>query len=415
MMTESALILAQMTLGVSAAIAVVALMRPLLRRLFGARAAYAAWATVPVVAIAPLLPQPSTALRIEVGALRLLTDSTIATEGAGTAGPDAIALLLAVYAAGVVVAIGSVVIGQKRFLRGLGPLRRRGAGLWRAASGASGPCLVGIWRPRIVVPADFASRYAPGERRLIVAHEREHRRQGDPFHNAVLVGLTCLQWFNPLVHLAAGRFRRDQELACDARVVRRFPGARRRYAEAMLKTQHPDLALPLGCTWQSRHPLEERIAMLHHALPGRLRRAAGTCAVAALIGAAAGSAWALQTPADGPTYANLTAPTYPTAADGSYPEGTVYLKVRVGADGKPRQVELARVVPTGLPASAERALVDSAIAAVQTWTFNPALRDARAVEGETVVPIRFSATEDAAAQTPADAGPALDTITVSRP
>ena len=80
-------------------------------------------------------------------------------------------------------------------------------------------------------------------------------------------------WFNPLVHLAAARFRFDQELACDAAVIARHPDSRRRYGAAMLKTQRAEFGLPMGCHWQSSHPLKERVAMLKQAPPSRPTRA----------------------------------------------------------------------------------------------------------------------------------------------
>lgn len=417
--TTMLLVLARTTLGLSAAITLVLLMRPLLRRWFGAQAAYALWAMVPLVAVAMLMPAPSTALQFEIGAM-----PAIATPGAASAGAAALPArlvpgLLIVHLTGLLLMIAWMAAGQRRFVRRLGGLTALGDGVWQSERSDVGPSLVGVWRPRIVVPADFDLRYRADERALILAHERAHRRHGDPAFNALLTALLCLQWFNPLVHLAAGRYRRDQELTCDARVLRRFPAERRRYAEAMLKTQQLDLTLPLGCTWQSPHPLEERIVMLQHALPGRLRRSLGSAAVAALILTTAGAAWAVQSAAIEPTYARLTPPAYPAAMDGVLPEGTVYLKVYIGVDGVPQRVDRQRVVPATLPASVEAALVESAIAAARTWTFNPAQRDGKAIAGEAIVPIRFSATEEPASApgTPADKAPAgaLDEITVRHP
>src|SRR5690606_182279 len=116
----------------------------------------------------------------------------------------------------------------------------------------AGPALVGAWRARIVLPADFERRYDTLERELILAHERVHLARGDAWVNAFVALLRSLNWFNPLVHLAAAKFRLDQELACDAAVIARFPRARRRYADAMLKVQlagqaWQELRLPVGC------------------------------------------------------------------------------------------------------------------------------------------------------------------------
>src|SRR3546814_1664118 len=110
--------------------------------------------------------------------------------------------------------------------------------------------MVGL-RARIVLPADFDVRYSADERALILAHERIHRARGDVAGNALMAALRCVYWFNPLLWIAADRFRRDQELACDATVVARHPHARRASGEAMVKTQLSAMPAPLAYHWRS--------------------------------------------------------------------------------------------------------------------------------------------------------------------
>src|SRR5690606_9403191 len=110
-------------------------------------------------------------------------------------------------------------------------------------------------RPRIVLPAGFEQRYSDRERQLVLLHERVHLRRGDIAINALLALLQCLYWFNPLLPLALRRCREDQELSCDERVIARGDGARRSYANAMLKTGLAESPLPVGCHWQDHHPL----------------------------------------------------------------------------------------------------------------------------------------------------------------
>src|SRR3546814_629662 len=97
--------------------------------------------------------------------------------------------------------------------------------------------MVGL-RARIVLPADFDARYSADERALILAHERIHRARGDVAGNALLAALRCVYWFNPLLWIAADRFRRDQELACDATVFTLHPHARRASREALGTPPH---------------------------------------------------------------------------------------------------------------------------------------------------------------------------------
>jgi hypothetical protein len=115
-----------------------------------------------------------------------------------------------------------------------------------------------------------------------------------------------LFWFNPLVHCGASRFRMDQELACDAAVIRSYPNSRRAYAEALLKTQLTDSSLPVGCHWHSAHPLKERIEMLKQSPASSLRRNLGRALVALASVLGGCLAWAAE-PTVAPTAASTSA------------------------------------------------------------------------------------------------------------
>src|SRR5690606_23093982 len=96
------------------------------------------------------------------------------------------------------------------------------------------------------------------------------------------------------LHAAARRFRHDQELACDQRVIARHPQSRRSYGEAMFKTQLAAGPLPLGCHWGYGHPLKERIAMLKQPIPTRARVLTGSALMLALSLGVGLTAWATQ-------------------------------------------------------------------------------------------------------------------------
>ncbi|MBW8847770.1 MAG: M56 family metallopeptidase [Burkholderiales bacterium] len=137
----------------------------------------------------------------------------------------------------------------------------------------SSPALVGLWRPRIALPADFERRFAPAERELIFAHEQVHRERLDNLWNLLACTLTALHWWNPLAWWAARRMRADQELACDAAVLASRPGDVADYSRALLAAH--DLTAhgaPLASRWGTAHPLVERIAMLNRLRPLNRRR-----------------------------------------------------------------------------------------------------------------------------------------------
>jgi hypothetical protein len=201
---------------------------------------------------------------------------------------------------------------QRTFVKGFGTLSGSRCVL-RAATSDGCPALVGVLRPKVILPADFDSRYTRLERLLVFAHERSHLRRGDPVWNACAALMRCLFWYNPLVHLAAGCFRADQELACDAAVMGAHPGSPRAYASAMLKTTLADSASLIVCHWHSVRHIKERILMLNRAIPGRTRRTCGQMLVV-LSGAVLGyAAWAAE-PATAPGSVTTTAHPGPGAA-----------------------------------------------------------------------------------------------------
>lgn len=293
--------------NVVAAVAVLAILalRPVVTRRYGARVAYALWAVAPLTVLASLLParrvvaEPATAvaaLAAQREALApLVTPEAVLPEAVRLAAPafDPAPWLLGLWALGVAASLGVLVWRQARFRRSLGVLRPEG-GVYRAEASGVGPAVVGALFPRIVAPADFEARFNADERRLVLAHEETHFRRGDPLVNGAVALARALCWFNPMVHVAAFYVRLDQELACDATVIARFPNDRRRYAEAMLKAGLAPMAAPLACYWPGRsaHPMKQRIAMLKAMPTGR--RTAGLLAVAALSLSAGVAAWAAQ-------------------------------------------------------------------------------------------------------------------------
>lgn len=291
--------LIETTLAASAALLLVLLLRRPVRHGLGASAAYALWLCVPAAVAAVLLPAHQDPMQWAVavpGASLLPVQPGAAISSAdGSLGT----LLLVAWFAGALVAAARFWRQQRRFMRGLGVLADRGDGLFVAQNREGLPAVIGVLRPRIVVPADFDRRYSAEERALVLRHERTHIARGDLPANLLAASLRCLHWFNPLVHYALRRYRLDQELACDERVVARHPHARRAYGEAMLKTQLDGLPLPVGCHWPAHHPLKERIAMLKRPTPSARHWIATALLVGASVAATAYGAWAAQ-PAPAP-------------------------------------------------------------------------------------------------------------------
>lgn len=262
----------------SAGIVLLWALRPLLRRL-GAGPIYAAWLLVPLMLLTPALPRPAQ----EPVRLALQAALGTAPAGAVAAAPAATPLqpLLWLWLGGAALVLAVQAWRQWRLAR-LGAVLPAG----------SSPALVGLLRPRIALPADFQARFSPAERALILAHEQVHRERLDNLWNLVGAALAALHWWNPLAWWALRRMHADQELACDAAVLRQRPEARAAYTQALLAAHGLRApAAPLASRWGSVHPIVERIAMLKSPRPSTRRKGA---ALAALLLGLAGGAYALQ-------------------------------------------------------------------------------------------------------------------------
>lgn len=293
-------LLASATIVSSGGIVLTALVRKPFRRHFGPGLAYVLWLIVPIALLVLLLPAPRTGLKPALGvpiSVSSLTAQMFPSSVAAAPvmqGPDWSLWLFCFWALGVFLFCWGLTSQQRRFIASLGTMSEAGGAGFFTADSTSGPVVIGILRPRIVVPSDFATRYELRERELILAHERMHIRRGDLLTNAACALARCIFWFNPLIHIAARLIRFDQELACDAAVMRNHPRARKLYAGAMLSTQLADGALPLGCYWPATHPLKERVRALNQPPTRGLRGVIGRMLVGACVLLAGYGTWAQQ-------------------------------------------------------------------------------------------------------------------------
>ncbi|PTT87675.1 hypothetical protein DBR42_11220, partial [Pelomonas sp. HMWF004] len=218
----------------------------------------------------------------------------------------------------------------------------------------------------------------------IVAHEAAHARRLDNLARLLATVLAALAWFNPLAWVALAALRHDQELACDAAVMRRYPGSWRRYGLAMLKLDGAQSLPPAASAWQSRHPLKERIMMLTKIAPSARARHAARAALVLSAVLGFGAVQALNTSPPGATQPTarhselsdtsaqrskvaeacptMPLPHGPPAAllKGEY---LADVKFRVGQDGRPDAVTV----------QGDPRLVDMIKKTVQAYSCKPAL------------------------------------------
>ncbi|MEP6670226.1 MAG: M56 family metallopeptidase [Chthoniobacter sp.] len=126
--------------------------------------------------------------------------------------------------------------------------------------------LVGIWRPRILLPREWVAVLDDDELRHVLLHELGHARRCDLAVQWLFALAQCFHWFNPLVWLVARWARADAELACDAWVLAHSAeGERERYGDTLLKTSQL-FRSPISIS-----PVAIGMAASRHALVSRVR------------------------------------------------------------------------------------------------------------------------------------------------
>lgn len=280
---------------------VLAIRRPV-ARLWGAHHAYALWALPALRMLLPAIPgwtplyvpvaqskpegDMALALMTPADAARYSEPLPAATLQIGEVGlvPDWSALLLGLWA------VGAVVFLAAQWRRHAGFIARALHSSERltmvgeidviVSAHVPGPMAAGIFKRRILLPADFLSRYSPAERRLALLHEGAHHDRRDLAANMAGLLVLATHWWNPIAHVAWRAFRADQELACDATVLAGSDGeTRAAYAGAVLKSAC--VATPVAaCAMNHKNQLKERFAMMKDRNFGALRRLAGGLLVA---------------------------------------------------------------------------------------------------------------------------------------
>ncbi|MFA6230207.1 MAG: M56 family metallopeptidase [Rhodanobacter sp.] len=308
-------------LSFTVAVLLVAALRKPCRHLFGTERAFQLWLLPPLAMLVSQMPHAAAAGDGALPSLVYVITSVVSAPQTHVDSSLAVnwrAGVVLVWCVGMLVTLLIALLAQRRYRRQLAGAEVMSdcSSRWpvlRAISAEVGPALVGAWRSRIVLPADFESRYDATEQMLILAHEAAHARRRDGWWCLLAQFVAAIVWFHPLAWWALGALRHDQELACDAAVLREHGNRRFSYANAMLKTQAAGLALPIGCAWSPRHPITERIAMLKQSPSSHLQARLGLIAGFVLATIVTGAVYAASRPA-----IPVAATPSPAAAAGEY-------------------------------------------------------------------------------------------------
>src|SRR5690554_5011212 len=267
--------------------AVLVLRRPV-GRWFGPQLAYALWALPflrllmpPIVlpaTLAPVKAEQPTALAASDPAAGFLLPHAASTEQAPVAAVEwsESAPVAASLWAGVALAflawrfvtyhrMRRVLLAEARPVGEIGKVRLV------EAPAVSAPVAFGVLDKVIALPPLFMAQTDRAARDLAIEHEFAHHRGHDLLANMAAQLLLALHWFNPLAWYGWRAMRRDQEAACDARVLAgRGREERLRYAALIARIATGPrplafkgaLAAPMACPVLGERSIVHRLRSL---------------------------------------------------------------------------------------------------------------------------------------------------------
>ena len=293
---------------------VLVLRRPI-GRFFGPQLAYALWALPflrlllpPIVLPATLAPQPAgtaatpaatwtpAALDSPVEAARM--DATVMPAPVAPTWEwgDLVAPTISLWAGVALAFLAWRVVTYRRMraelLRDARPVGEIGRIRLVETPALAAPVAFGVLDKVIGLPPLFMAQPDIAARDLAIAHEAAHHDGRDLLANFAAQALLALHWFNPLAWYGWRAMRRDQEAACDARVLAgKGREDRIRYAALIAGIAtgprsiafRGALAAPMACPVLGERSIVHRLRSLSMSETSRRRRWLGR----SLIGASA--------------------------------------------------------------------------------------------------------------------------------
>jgi TonB family protein len=272
-----------------------------------------------------------------------------------------------------------------------------------------GPVTVGVWKPAILVPAAFMETEAEDEWLAMLSHEMAHVQRKDFVKNLIGELLYIPISFHPAAGLIKARLAAARETACDELATERCIEPDR-YADSLLAIARKVSRLPESASYDhslgifDANMLEERVMKLLRnqtlsvfwsrvALALVLLALTGVCVHASAYAVRIGDGAASSQPGTKAQVPQLEAgvtppraistpdPIYPKAAKKEGRQGDVRLWCVIGTDGSVRDARVEKSLSPDFD--------ESAINAVQQWTFEPATKDGQPVEVKISVEVTF--------------------------
>ena len=292
-------------------IALVLVLRRPVARHFGAQAAYALWALPmlrfimpPIVLPSTMAPEPvgeaATFVSIPLDAIAFTSAPaaetiapTVAAQSGTSWGLFEIALDLAIplWIAGALMFVGwrswTYLKMREELLEDSRPVGESGKIRLVETPAVSAPVAFGVTDKVVALPMEFMALEDRHARDLAIEHELAHHRGWDLLANMLAQPVLALHWFNPIAWFGWRAMRRDQEAACDARVIaKRDYRERAAYGEVIASfAAGPRLALaaPMACPVLGEKSIIHRLRSLKMNDVSPRRRIAGRLMLGAAV------------------------------------------------------------------------------------------------------------------------------------
>jgi bla regulator protein blaR1 len=209
-----------------ALIALVLVLRRPVARHFGPQVAYALWALPLARLVLPPLVLPASMAPVEAAPAEplviLLADTPQVTAASPAAGWLPV-VVLTLWLGGAALMLAwrarDYVLMRRILLADARPMGEAGRVRLVESPAVDAPVAFGLRDKVVALPPGFMVQPDRAARDLAIAHELAHHAGHDLLANVAAQPLLALHWFNPLAWAGWRAMRRDQEAACDARVV----------------------------------------------------------------------------------------------------------------------------------------------------------------------------------------------------
>ncbi|MDJ0761752.1 MAG: M56 family metallopeptidase [Myxococcota bacterium] len=152
------------------------------------------------------------------------------------------------------------------------------------------PALLGMIKPRILLPASLAVTLERAELKHIFLHELAHIRRKDILIRWLTAVLQAVHWFNPFVWMAFRRMQQDRELAADGLALSIMQASEKNpYGKTLVRlverfSTHAKLPTMAAGLLENNAGIKRRIKMISTFGPGSYRWSPAALFVFACLG-----------------------------------------------------------------------------------------------------------------------------------